>query len=395
MLRLTELKAGLEISATSFVGRVRVGDLSITVLPKLKPISLLRLLRYAYGFRRLELISDADQFVEQCGFEDLLVSQLNAEVQELLSRGLQKAYVERFERLGSPRGRIDIQRLVLDGGEVTATLPCQHFRRLEDTFLNQVLLAGLNFASTVASLVQIRRESKRLASFMEDRVSRVKLDLRTLELASGRLTRLSDSYHAALSIIRLLLESRGVVLEGSKQATSIPGFLFDMNAFFQALISRFLKDNLLECVVREEHTLKGMMRYNPQFNPLYRLSPTPRPDFAINRQGKLVTLLDAKYRDLWERQLPREMLYQLVVYAISNPAQPQSSILYPTLNPLAKEARIDVNDPVFGQQIGQICLRPVNLLEIEALITSDTGKTRSDRLQLANGLAFGINPPTQ
>jgi 5-methylcytosine-specific restriction enzyme subunit McrC len=389
MLRLTELKDGLEISATSFVGRVRVGDLSITVLPKLKPISLLRLLRYAYGFRRLELISDADQFVDQCGFEDLLVSQLNAEVQELLSRGLQKAYAQRFERLGSPRGRIDIQRLVLDGGAVTATLPCQHFRRLEDTFLNQVLLAGLNFASTVASLVQIRRESKRLASFMEDRVSRVKLDLRTLELASGRLTRLSDSYQAALSIIRLLLESRGIVLEGRRQVASIPGFLFDMNAFFQALLSRFLKDNLLDCVVREEHALKGMMRYNPQFNPLYRLSPTPRPDFAVNRQGKLVALLDAKYRDLWERQLPREMLYQLVVYAISNPSRPQSSILYPTLDPLAKEARIDVTDPVYGKQLGQVCLRPVHLLEIESLIAQDTTASRTKRERLAEHLAFG------
>jgi 5-methylcytosine-specific restriction enzyme subunit McrC len=389
MLRLTELKDGLEISATSFVGRVRIGDLSITVLPKLKPISLLRLLRYAYGFRRLELISDVDQFVEQCGFEDLLVSQLNAEVQELLSRGLQKAYVQRFERLGSPRGRIDIQRLVLDGGAVTATLPCQHFRRLEDTFLNQVLLAGLNFASTVASLVQIRRESKRLVSFMEDRVSRINLDLRTLEQAASRITRLSNSYLPAISIIRMLLESRGIVLEGKRQVAGIPGFLFDMNAFFQALISRFLGDNLLDCVVREEHALQGMMRYNPQFNPLYRLSPTPRPDFAVNRQGKLVALLDAKYRDLWEKKLPREMLYQLVVYAISNPSRPQSSILYPTLTPLAKEARIDVTDPVYGKQLGQVCLRPVNLLGLESLITRNTAASRTKRKRLAQYLAFG------
>ena len=50
-LRLAELKKGIEISAFSHVGRIRVGDLSITVLPKLKSASLLRLLRYAFGFR--------------------------------------------------------------------------------------------------------------------------------------------------------------------------------------------------------------------------------------------------------------------------------------------------------------------------------------------------------
>ena len=34
MLRLTELKDGLEVSAFSHVGRVRVGSLNITVLPE-------------------------------------------------------------------------------------------------------------------------------------------------------------------------------------------------------------------------------------------------------------------------------------------------------------------------------------------------------------------------
>ena len=67
MLRLTELKNGLEISSFSHVGRVRIGNLSITVLPKLKADSLLRLLRYAFGFRRLELISDSTHLVDQCG----------------------------------------------------------------------------------------------------------------------------------------------------------------------------------------------------------------------------------------------------------------------------------------------------------------------------------------
>ena len=146
---------------------------------------------------------------------------------------------------------------------------------------------------------------------------------------------------------------------------------------------------MTDCTLRDEHGLKGMMRYNSEFNPQRKQSPTPRPDYAVMQRGQLVSLLDAKYRDLWEKALPREMLYQLVVYAISHRQHLQSSILYPTTNPLAKEARIDVTDPVYGKHLGQVCLRPVNLSRIEELVATNTASARREREAYARRLAFG------
>lgn len=389
MLGLKELRSGLEVSAASHVGQVQVGNLNITILPKIPAAPLLRLLRYAFGFRRLELLSDSMHWAGQWGFEDLLISQLNLEVQELISRGLLRAYIPQEERLASLRGRINIDRLALEGGSVTATLPCRHFPRLDDTFLNQVLLAGLRLASSVASLLELRRESRRLAALMEEQVTRVHLDVHRLDQAERMLNRLSAAYTPALSIIRLLVESQGIVLEGRAQTIPLPGFLFDMNYFFQALLSRFLRENLENCSVRDEHRLKGMMRYDPRHNPQRRQSPTPRPDFAIMRQGHLVALLDAKYRDLWEKPLPREMLYQLVVYTISCQNQLPASMLYPTLNSEAREARIDITDPIYDRPLGQVCLRPVNLHDLAELVFSNTAIARRRREALACRLAFG------
>ena len=223
LLQLTELRKGLEVKAFSHVGRIRIGALNITVLPKLRGASLLKLLRYAYGFRRLNLISDTSHLIEPCGFEDLLVAQLNAEAQELLSRGLQRAYVARNERLASPRGRIDIQQLALDGGKITATLPCRHYPRIEDTLLNRVLVAGLKLAASLASSITLRRESRRLAALIEEQVSPIALNAAVMNQVARQLNRLSKNYTPAMSIIRLLVEAQGVALEGEAITNRLPG----------------------------------------------------------------------------------------------------------------------------------------------------------------------------
>jgi 5-methylcytosine-specific restriction enzyme subunit McrC len=388
LLELTELRSGLEVKAFSHVGRIRIGDLNVTVLPKLRGSSLLKLLRYAYGFRRLNLISDTSHLIEPCGFEDLLVAQLNTEAQELLSRGLQRSYVVQSERLASPRGRIDIQQMALDGGKITATLPCRHYPRIEDTPLNRVLVSGLKLAGSLASNVALRRESRRLAALIEEQVSPVNLTSAVMNQVARQLNRLTKTYLPAMSIIRLLVEAQGVALEGDAITNRLPGFMFDMNAFFQALLSRFLRENLPGYNVIDEHSLKGMMRYNPNFSPPRR-SPTPRPDYVIRQGSRTCSILDAKYRDIWEKDLPRHMLYQLVIYAISHSDQPRSTILYPTFHPAAREARIDVTDPVYGRLLGQVCLRPVNLEHIEVLVSDTTATGRRQRADYASELALG------
>lgn len=389
VLGVRELRGGLEVQAFAHVGRVEVGDLSVTVLPKIPGTSLLNLVRYAHGFRRLSLPDDASHRVDYQGIDELLISQLNREVQELIARGLFRGYRRISERLGVLRGRIDLDRLTLDGGVVSGTIPCVHHARIADTLLNQVVMAGLRLASSMTSLTELQRESLRLAATMEDAVSRIRLDGRVMDRVTCAVNRLTHAYTPALSIVRLLVESKGILLAGSGAKVTLPGFMFDMNAFFQLLISRFLRENLPGYVVRDEYALKGMMRYSPAFNPRQQRAPAPRPDFVVTKQGVPCCILDAKYRDLWTSQLPREMLYQLVVYAISLRGIRQSSILYPTMDPLARAARIEVSDLLDGREIGQVWLRPVILPRLEELVGARTSAALRERQWLARQFVLG------
>jgi len=389
-LEVLELAQGVAIHSTSFVGRVRLGRLRITVQPKITGMPLLTLLRYAYGLRHLDLFPDTGYDVVATSFQDLLIHQLAAETAELVARGLHREYVCTAQMLASPRGRLDFQTYARQGGTGRAALPCIHHPRLAATLINQVLLAGLHLGVRLTRDLTLRTRLRRLAQILEIDVAPARLDADTLAHAQQALDRRTVAYRPALTLITLLLRSAGLLLDEQETGLRLPGFLFDMNRFFQALLARFLREHLAGYAIREEYRLKGMLTYVPGHNPRRRRAPEPRPDYVIQRGTRTVALLDAKYRDLWEHSLPREMLYQLVIYALSQAARAEAVILYPTLQPGAKEARIAIRDPLYSDDRAYVVLRPVNLLHLERLITTSDGRQQRHACEaFANYLVFG------
>ncbi len=387
-LEVVELRSGLSVRSTSFVGRVRLGHLDFTVVPKLPTDSLLKLLRYAYGLRDLRLFPSTTVSTEPIGLQDILVWQLIGEGNELLARGLRRSYVGREEKLSSPRGRIDFRKLAAQATPTEATLPCVHHRRDEDILINQVLLAGSRLAASLDVDRGLRVRSGRLADLIGESVSQVRLDRQTFRRLNAKMDRTTRAYQPAVSLIRILAENGGISLDGETGAR-LPGFLFDMNRFFQALLGRFLTDNLPELTVHTEHCLKGMLAYIHGWNPRRQRAPVPRPDFLISTGTKVVAILDAKYRDLWEQPLPREMLYQLAIYATIHEGG-TATILYPTTHEQAREARIEVRDPIGGGRRALVAMRPVLLGRLEGLVTAKpTAITFRDRRSFAHEMVFG------
>ena len=165
-----------------------------------------------------------------------------------------------------------------------------------------------------------------------------------------------------------------------------------MNRFFQALLAKYLADNLPDHTVRSEHRLKGMLSYVPGWNPRRQQAPTPRPDFRGIEGPKFLAILDAKYRDLWENPLPRDMLYQLAIYAMIHEGG-TSTILYPTAQAQATEARIEVRDPLHGGRRALVALRRSPLDRLERLVSAKpTAAVLRERLSFAHEMVFGSKP---
>jgi len=371
-LKIIQHRKGLQLETASHVGRITIGDLQITIRPKIKLLPLLRLMQYAYGLRQLDLFSAVTFDTETLTFQDLLINQFALEVSDLLSRGLQRQYAQKDEMLVSPRGRISFQRMANQGGVLQASLPCMHYLRLEDCLMNQVILQGVHLGIQLAHDERLRLKLQHLEHFHLSGVSSVKLSWPLLNRARREMNRLMTTYLSAITLIEIFFAATGISMDEQHQALHLPGFLFDMNVFFQNLLSRFLKEHLPEHEVRDQFELDTVMTYVN--NPRRHQAPKLRPDYVIQHKGKTVAILDAKYRDLWQEPLPSHMLYQLVMYAMSQDACNSATILYPTTTPGAEDVTIEMRIPSHQKRYVSVVLRPVDLLQLDMLLQETRGR---------------------
>jgi len=371
IIEVIELKRGLSITTNSYVGRIKLGFLQININPKINGMPLYELLKYAYGLRDLKLFNTANHSFDNFSFFDLLIYELYIEAENLMRRGIQKSYIQKEENRSSPRGKIDMSRLCNQGGLTKGTLPCKYFNRDEDHILNRVMLAGIKLGLKLVIDDELKINLRRLCYTLEETIQDIPLSRNSLRLAHNNISRLTGRYSSLLEIINILYESQGIQLEDETSRIDLRGYFFDMNAFFENLVGRLFVNCSDGYSLKEQFSLHNLFMYTPGFNPNRRKSPTPRPDFALMVDGKVLKVMDAKYRDLWARTLPSEMLYQLSIYALSGIGNGTATILYPSINDIPIVQKIDINDPISGSKLASVIVQPINLMKIAQFVSND------------------------
>jgi 5-methylcytosine-specific restriction enzyme subunit McrC len=367
-IKILNLQEGLSISTTSYVGTISLGNVTITIMPKLQGIPLIKLLRYAYGMHDLNLMDRTRAQTGHEAFQDLIITELLREIRTLLNSGLHRDYLRSEELLANPRGRINIQGIASHNTAATAELPCIHHPRSFDCDANRILFGGLILSSRLTSDAYLRSDCRRLTDLFAGEIHTPELSRELLRKFLWNDNRILQSYIPAAKLISMLLDGIGTVLVEEGNPLEIQGFLFDMNIFFQWLLSRFLHENVRGYTIMDEYSLKDIMAYQLDRNPQRRKAPTPRPDFIVQSRGICKSVLDAKYRDIWNHGLPRNMLYQLAIYSLSRLSSEGATILYPTLSSNASVEQIRIANPLTGNRLATVTIRPVNLLEMSKLL---------------------------
>jgi 5-methylcytosine-specific restriction enzyme subunit McrC len=387
---IIEHKNGVSIQTTSYVGRISLESFDLQINPKLDELPLINFFKYGYQLKNLHLFSQHDLKNESLAIQDIIIQQLLSEVKLLLQKGLFQEYQRRNQQLSTIRGRIDFKKYFSSYSVASNLIPCVYHPRTLDNPLNQFIQSGLQFASRITDNQMLKLECLRFSNLVPADSNGTKNLSILYKQVVRKSSRLNNHYQPAVNIILLLMNGQGAFIEGQESDVAISGFLFDMNCLFQNVISRFLNEHVNRYDIFDELSLQGMMSYAPEYNPKNKRNPLPRPDFVIKDKGATKAILDAKYRDLWEKTLPREMLYQLGMYALVHNNVRGSTILYPTTSTEASEERIIINDPVSRDFQGSVTIRPVNVHQFDDLIQLPTSKPNSRmKEQYANYMVFG------
>ena len=379
---------GIEIRSNSFVGQIDIGDLRIAIRPKLPGLPLSILLAYAYGLRDLSYWGSADSPLERWGMQDILLELLSIELQELVYSGLVRQYVRRNDHLATPRGRIRVNEIIRRGGIVDASLPCDFFSRSSDWHLNQVLRTGAMLGARLTEHGALRQRLLRTAAMFGEVIVLPNLHREDLDRADRELTRITECGRAALQLIRLLLDGMGISSGEHAGTSHIPGFLFDMNRFFQRLLSRFLHENLPAGSMADERSIRNVFEYEKGSNIAGRGAPNPRPDYAVYGCKTLLGFMDAKYRDIWGRGLPASWLYQLSIYALASPSQ-VAILLYASTSDESVSEGVSLRRPSESgsQGLASILMRPVHLTRMADLVhPNNRAMNRNARRRFAEAL---------
>lgn len=350
-LNAVGVRDGLSIQARQHVGVIRLGPLQVRIRPKLPPADLWSAVAWAFGLDALAVLPPADPVLDG-DFVDTLGALLLAEAERLRLAGIQRGYVREERWLTSPRGRPDLAVLARHQPLTRAALPCRAHALSADIPANQVVVGGLDLARRSVASVTLRSSLHRAWQQWAVACGPVRLDAALIGAARRATNRLTSRYEAAHAITQALYAGTGLgdLDDADAPRARLPGFLWDMAALWEAFATRFLTAYLPDLEIRPQRVLRHL--YRVRRAPPDWTAPRPRPDVVVEEGGRSRAVIDAKYRDLATRGVPREMLYQLSVYALawSRDGEPVPAIaLFPSSS-VGEDIELDLVLPGGGER---------------------------------------------
>lgn len=335
-IAVLELRNGIQIESTSWVGVVRLEGLDIRVFPKLPggASHLVRMIELASGLKGLsDTIGAWDLAPSGDNLIDLLARLLANEADRLVRLGLLSNYVEDEAALVAVRGRILADRQILRRFGALDRIWCRYDEYSQDCPENRLVAHGLARAVRLVGDGDLRLRLRRILEVYEE-VLDLDRAAPSTPIQAISYDRLNEHYRNAHVLAALLIQGSGVDDLYGPGPIGAFAFALNMNTIFESFMTRWLSDLLRPEALRVDRQVSttSVIRRFPSDTPY----GTVRPDILVRRSEGLqpVVPIDIKYKryDL-KGKVSNPDLYQMFLYAFafSHPRSglPKSGLFYP------------------------------------------------------------------
>ena len=289
----------------STIGALEVGNLSVSIRPKLPISRVLYLASHAMG--EIDFRKERFDFEDSATLVEALVPMLATAAHRAFARGLLHGYRTEEESLHTVRGRIRINEQIRRRFGIAVPAEVRYDDFTDDVLANRLVKA----AAARLGQLRIRPESRTDLSGITSRLDNVSLvEFPPNAVPELKFDRLNAHYREVVTLARLIL--RHAAIENERGSVRATGFLMNMNVVFQEFVTRALREELRV----SERTLwsdKGLGRIALDQDGKVRLEP----DLSWWNGWTCTFVGDAKYKRVEDRRVPNADLYQLLAYTIA------------------------------------------------------------------------------
>lgn len=290
ILVIRELKKGLEISATSYIGVAQFSNFAVVVLPKflMKSENLPKLIEYAYDLEDIIIPESEIKFEDTKNqLIEIIISSFVKKCQQLLRQGLIKSYVTHEDNIPYLRGKLLLQQQFLNVMHKKLEFACE-FDELEyNNIENQILRFCLEQCYHIPSNESLKKEIRRLIHQFSGFVENVPITLDDFNKITY--TRLNQHYKKIHQLCKLILTSTGISDFYNQKIPFVNSFFVDMNVIFEVFVAKLFE----QFYPLPSETQKGKIAWITDIGG----SSNIRTDILIyDESGKVKSIIDTKYK---------------------------------------------------------------------------------------------------
>ena len=293
------------LTPNATIGALEIGDLSVSIRPKLGIGRVLFLASYAMGAFKLRNRERFD-FRDEETLVEVLVPAFASAARRAFARGLLHGYRTEDETLHTVRGRIRIGEQIRRRFGIPVPTEVRYDDFTDDVLMNRLVKA----AAARLSLMRIRSPRSRAnLGWIDARLDNVALvEFSPNAVPDASFNRLNGHYREVVALARLIL--RHSAIETERGVTRAVGFLMDMNRVFQDFVTLALREalGLSDRTFRSDSGIRGVTLDEGGSVEL-------KPDLSWWDGQDCTFVGDAKYKRVRDDRVPNADLYQLLAYA--------------------------------------------------------------------------------